>query len=222
MPTDQVRAADGGIVRVSDLGILPGVELADVRQAVPLFEALLAGGLPAAEITLRTPAALEAIELLTDAYPDGFIGAGTVRSTEDAARVIDAGARFIVSPATDPELIGYCRDRGVLVMPGVCTPTEVQTALRAGGELLKFFPAEPAGGVPFLRALSGPFRDVRFVPTGGISAANVAKYLSLPQVAACGGSWMVAPSLLAEAAFDQIRVLASEAVAIVKEVRDHA
>jgi 2-dehydro-3-deoxyphosphogluconate aldolase/(4S)-4-hydroxy-2-oxoglutarate aldolase len=219
MTTDQVSSVTESIARVRDLGILPVVELPDVKQAEPLFEALCAGGLPAAEITLRTPAGLEAIGLLADAYPTGFIGAGTVRSVEDAARVIDAGARFVVSPATDTELITFCREKGVLVMPGVCTPTEVHTALRAGAELLKFFPAEPSGGVPFLKALAGPFREVRFVPTGGINADNLGSYLRLPQVAACGGSWMVALSLLAAAAFDKVRELTAQAVALVSEVR---
>jgi 2-dehydro-3-deoxyphosphogluconate aldolase/(4S)-4-hydroxy-2-oxoglutarate aldolase len=219
MPTDQALPVEESITRVGDLGILPVVELPGVQIAAPLLEALRDGGLPAMEVTLRTPAGLGAIERLAGAYPDCFVGAGTVRSTQDAARVIDAGARFVVSPATDPELIALCCDRGVLVMPGTCTPTDVHTALRAGARLLKFFPAEPSGGTTFLKALAGPFREVRFVPTGGIGPANLASYLRLPQVAACGGSWMVAPSLLADRDFAKIRALASEAVAIVEEVR---
>ncbi len=219
MPTDLAPSVAGSIARLRDLGILPVVELVDLSQAEPLFEALCAGGLPAAEVTLRTPAGLEAIGVLARAYPDGFIGAGTVRSTADAARVIDAGARFVVSPGTDPEVVAFCCERGVLVMPGVCTPTEVQAALRAGATLLKLFPAEASGGTSFLKALAGPFREVSFVPTGGISAANLASYLKLPQVAACGGSWMVAPVLLAEACFSKVRELAAEAVGIVAEAR---
>lgn len=219
VPTDLVTAVARSIARVGDLGILPVVELADVEQAEPLFEALCAAGLPGAEITLRTPAGLEAIRRLARAYPDAFIGAGTVRSTEDAARVIDAGARFVVSPGTDQEVIAFCCEREVLAMPGVCTPTEIQAALRAGATLLKFFPAEPSGGVSFLKALSGPFREVRFVPTGGINATNLASYLKLSQVAACGGSWMVSPALLADADFDQIQSLTAEAVRIVAEAR---
>ena len=169
------------MARVAEVGLLPVVELPDVKLAEPLFEALSAGGLPAAEITLRTAAGLEGIRLLVEAYPTGFIGAGTVRTVEDAARVIDAGARFVVCPGTDPEVVAYCCEREVLVMPGVCTPTEVQAALRAGAApLLKFFPAEASGGVPFLKALAGPFGEVRFVPTGGINAANLETYLRLP------------------------------------------
>jgi 2-dehydro-3-deoxyphosphogluconate aldolase/(4S)-4-hydroxy-2-oxoglutarate aldolase len=205
--------------RVRELGVLPVVELPSVELARPLFEALLAGGLPAAEVTLRTPAGLDAIGILAEAYPDAFIGAGTVRSEEDAARVIERGARFVVSPGTDPGVVRLCRERGVLVMPGVCTPTEVQAALRLGASLLKFFPAEASGGVSFLKALAGPFADVHFVPTGGVNAANLASYLALPQVVACGGSWMVAPRLLAEGDFGQVQALAAQAVATVAEVR---
>lgn len=222
MPTDPAPVPIGeSIARLAGLGIMPVVELPDVKQAEPLLEALTAGGLPAAEITLRTPAGLEAIALLAESHPEAFVGAGTVRSTDDAARVIDAGAQFVVSPGTDPELVEFCGERGILVMPGVCTPTEVQMALRAGAKVLKFFPAEASGGVSFLKALAGPFRDVRFVPTGGVNTSNIAGYLKLPQVVACGGSWMVAPSLLAGSDFDQIRTLTAEAVAIVAEARDH-
>ena len=178
-----------------------------------------AGGVSAAEITLRTSAGMEAIHRLSEGYPEALIGAGTVRSTQDAARAIDAGATFVVCPAIDVELVELCRDRGVLVIPGVCTPTEVHTAVKAGASLLKFFPAEASGGVGYLRALAGPFREVRFLPTGGISAVNLASYLALPQVAACGGSWMVALELLGTDDFAQVTKLAAEAVAIVADVR---
>jgi len=195
------------------------VELPDVEGAEPLFGALCSGGLPAAEITLRTPAALEAIKCLAKAHPEDLIGAGTVLSTDDAARVIDAGASFVVSPVTDVEVLRLCHQRGVPVIPGVCTPTEVNTAIRAGAQLLKFFPAEASGGVAFLKALAGPFRAARFVPTGGITAANLASYLALPQVAACGGSWMVAPPLLAARDYNRVAALAAQARAAVREAR---
>jgi 2-dehydro-3-deoxyphosphogluconate aldolase/(4S)-4-hydroxy-2-oxoglutarate aldolase len=142
-----------------------------------------------------------------------------VRTTEDAARVIDAGAQFVVSPGTDPDVVAFCCEREVLVMPGVCTPTEIQAGLRAGAPLLKFFPAEPSGGIPFLKALSGPFRDVGFVPTGGINSDNLASYLKLPQVIACGGSWMVPPALIVDGDFDRIQALSAAAVRIVGEAR---
>ena len=205
--------------RVKEFGILPVVELADLKQAEPLFEALCDGGLAAAEITLRTAAGLDAIRRLVAAYPTGFIGAGTVRTLEDAARVIDAGARFVVCPGTDPEIVTFCCEKQVLVMPGVCTPTEVQMALRAGASLLKFFPAEASGGAPFLKALAGPFGEVRFVPTGGINAANLGSYLGLKQVTACGGSWMVTKALLADGDFETIRELTAEAVRVVATAR---
>ncbi|MGO9660692.1 MAG: bifunctional 4-hydroxy-2-oxoglutarate aldolase/2-dehydro-3-deoxy-phosphogluconate aldolase [Acidimicrobiales bacterium] len=222
MGSDLAPSVAEDLARVRELGILPVVELVDLKQAEPLFEALTAGGLPAAEITLRTAAGLDAIRVLVEAYPKGFIGAGTVRTKEDAARVIDAGARFVVCPGTDPEIVSFCSQKGALVMPGVCTPSEIQAALRAGAApLLKFFPAEASGGISFLKALAGPFGEVRFVPTGGINAANLASYLSLPQVAACGGSWMVTKALLAEGDFGRVQELTAEAVGIVAAARHH-
>jgi 2-dehydro-3-deoxyphosphogluconate aldolase/(4S)-4-hydroxy-2-oxoglutarate aldolase len=200
-------------------GIVPVVELQKVAQAEPLLDALCTAGLAVAEITLRTEAGIRAIELLAKAYPQALIGAGTVRSAEDAARVIDAGASFVVAPALDVELVKVCGDRGVLAIPGVCTPTEVNTALKAGASLLKFFPAEASGGTGFLSALAGPFREARFVATGGIRTDNLASYLALPQVWACGGSWMVAPRLLEACDFGQVAKLAAEAVAVVTEAR---
>jgi 2-dehydro-3-deoxyphosphogluconate aldolase/(4S)-4-hydroxy-2-oxoglutarate aldolase len=207
------------IERVRALGVLPVVEVDTVDDAQPLLAALSAGGLPAAEITLRTPAGLEAMRLLRREHPEALVGAGTVRTLADAERVLEAGAQFVVSPSTYPELIELCVAAGVPMLPGACTPTEVDAAVRAGASLVKFFPAEPMGGTSFLKALAGPFRDVRFVPTGGVNASNLAAYLALPQVAACGGSWMVAPALLRERAFDRIEALTREAVAIVAEAR---
>jgi 2-dehydro-3-deoxyphosphogluconate aldolase/(4S)-4-hydroxy-2-oxoglutarate aldolase len=205
--------------RLRRLGILPVVEVEDPNQAEELFAALSAGGIAAAEITLRTPAGAAALERLIHRHPEALLGAGSVRSLDDARRMIGIGASFVVSPGTDEEMIAYCVEHDVLVLPGVCTPTEVLRALRAGARLLKFFPAEAAGGVDYLRALSGPFRDVSFVPTGGISEANLESYLRLAQVAACGGSWMVSPGLLTAGEFDEITRLARRAVDIVEVVR---
>jgi len=204
---------------MTETGVVPVVELASVGLAAPLLEALLAGGLGVAEITLRTEAGLPAIGLLREAYPDALIGAGTVRTMEDARRVVDAGAQFVVSPGTNPELVELCCSLEVTVLPGACTPTEIDTAVRAGASAVKFFPAEAMGGLPVLRALAGPYRDVRFVPTGGISAANLGDYLAAAQVLACGGSWMVAPKLLAAGDFNQVERLARESLRIVAEVR---
>jgi 2-dehydro-3-deoxyphosphogluconate aldolase/(4S)-4-hydroxy-2-oxoglutarate aldolase len=206
-------------IRIAEAGVVPVVELRSVDEALPLLRALGAGGLPVAEITMRTEAGVRGIAALRAAYPEALVGAGTVRSLADARRVIDVGAQFVVSPATNPELIALCSTHGVPAFPGACTPTEVDAAVRAGAEIVKFFPAEAMGGTSFLRALTGPFRDVRFVPTGGIDATNLADYLLLPQVIACGGSWLVAPPLLAERRFERVEELAREAVAIVARTR---
>ena len=215
-------AASETLRRITTLGLLPVVELGSVDDAGPLLDALVAGGLPAAEITLRTDAGLTAIAALRQSHPDALVGAGTVRSADEARRVIDAGAQFVVSPGTSPEVLDVSRSAGVPAIPGVCTPTEVDSALRSGAEAVKFFPAEAMGGPPFLQALAGPFRGVPFIPTGGINASNVADYLRLPSVVACGGSWMVAPALLAEGRFDRIEKLTREGMAIVAEVRRRA
>ena len=144
---------------------------------------------------------------------------GTVLTLDSAAQVVETGAQFVVSPSTNPELIAYCRSEGIPVFPGAATPTEVDAAMRAGADAVKFFPAEAMGGIPVLKALAGPFRDVAFVPTGGINESNLADYLELPNVLACGGTWLVAPALLAEKRFDRIEALTRDAVAIAARVR---
>jgi 2-dehydro-3-deoxyphosphogluconate aldolase/(4S)-4-hydroxy-2-oxoglutarate aldolase len=208
------------LARIGQLGVLPVVELPDADAAPALAEALMAGGMDAAEITLRTAAGLDTIRSLRRRYPDMLVGAGTVRTREDAERVIDAGARFVVSPGTNLEVIEVARAAGTPVLAGACTPTEVDAAVRAGVDAVKFFPAQAMGGIPVLRAFAGPFGDVSFVPTGGISPANLAEYLSLPNVIACGGTWMVAPRLIVEERFDLIEELTRAALAIAAEARD--
>jgi 2-dehydro-3-deoxyphosphogluconate aldolase/(4S)-4-hydroxy-2-oxoglutarate aldolase len=220
--THSVAGSVSVLGSLAAVGIVPVVELASADEAAPLLEALLGGGCGIAEITLRSEAGLEAIRTLRKSYPEALIGAGTVRSLEAASAVVDAGAQFVVSPSTNPELIGFCRSAGVPVFPGACTPTEVDAAVRAGSDAVKFFPAEAMGGIHVLKALAGPFRDVSFVPTGGINQSNLADYLRLPNVVACGGSWLVAPSLLAEQRFDLIEVLTREAVLIAANVRSGA
>jgi 2-dehydro-3-deoxyphosphogluconate aldolase / (4S)-4-hydroxy-2-oxoglutarate aldolase len=204
---------------MAELGVVPVVELASADEAAPLLEALLAGGCAIAEITLRSDAGLEAIRSLRGSYPEALIGAGTVRSLEAAGAVVEAGAQFVVSPATNPEVIRFCRSEDVPVLPGACTPTEVDTALRAGADAVKFFPAEAMGGIPILKALAGPFRGVSFVPTGGVNGSNLTNYLRLPNVLACGGSWMAAPRLLAERRFDRIEALTRAAVSLAASAR---
>ena len=193
--------------------IVPVVVLDDLETAVPVASALADGGLPVAEITFRTAAAAAAIGRIA-AETDALVGAGTVVRPDQVDEAVDAGARFIVTPGLSLGVIERCRELDVPVIPGVATATEVIAAVDQGLDLLKLFPAEAAGGIALLRALRGPFPDVRFVPTGGISAANAATYLALPSVAAVGGSWMVTPELIAARDFARITHLAREAVSI--------
>jgi 2-dehydro-3-deoxyphosphogluconate aldolase / (4S)-4-hydroxy-2-oxoglutarate aldolase len=201
-------------------GVIPVVAIEDAQHANRLGEALLAGGLPCAEITFRTAAAGEAIRRLTTAFPEMLVGAGTVLSVEQAEQAVDAGAQFIVAPGFDPQVVDWCLDHHVPVTPGVVTPTEISTVLAKGLNVLKFFPAEAMGGIKTLKAVGGPFRDVTFIPTGGINADNLARYLHLPMVHACGGSWIVNKHLIAEGKFDTITRLVREALAIVQQVRE--
>ncbi|HEY6787980.1 MAG TPA: bifunctional 4-hydroxy-2-oxoglutarate aldolase/2-dehydro-3-deoxy-phosphogluconate aldolase [Trebonia sp.] len=193
--------------------LLPVVVIDDPRAAPPLAAALIRGGLRCAEVTLRTAAAEEAIRAMA-ANPDIVVGAGTVLSAAQAARVIDAGARYVVTPGLSLEVVRHCQARSVPVFPGVATASELMTALDAGIEMVKFFPAEPLGGVTTLSALAAPFQMMRFIPTGGVTAAKLPSYLRHPAVLAVGGSWMVAPSLINAGNFDEITRLTAEAVAI--------
>ncbi len=195
------------------------VELPAVELAVPLAEALVAGGLPCVEITLRTPGALAGLEAIRRRFPDILLGAGTVLSVDQVDAAVSAGADFIVSPGTNPALVELCGSRGVPILPGVCTPSEIEVARALGLGNVKFFPSEPMGGAPFLRALCGPYRDISFVPTGGITPAVLPDYLALPQVLACGGSWMVKPATIAAGEFAAIEQLAAAAVALVQASR---
>jgi 2-dehydro-3-deoxyphosphogluconate aldolase/(4S)-4-hydroxy-2-oxoglutarate aldolase len=197
--------------------IVPVVVLEELETAVPVATALAEGGIPVAEVTFRTAVAAAAIRRIAD-DTDVLVGAGTVVRPEQVDEAVAAGARFIVSPGLSLRVIERCRELDVLVIPGVATATEVIAALDQGLDLLKLFPAEAAGGIALLRALRGPFPDVRFVPTGGISAANAASYLALPSVAAVGGSWMVAPELIAARDYAAITRLAREAATLTAEV----
>ena len=197
--------------------IVPVVVLEELETAAPVAAALAEGGIPVAEVTFRTAVAAAAIRRIAD-DTDVLVGAGTVVRPEQVDEAVAAGARFIVSPGLSLRVIERCRELDVLVVPGVATATEVIAALDQGLDLLKLFPAEAAGGVALLRALRGPFPDVRFVPTGGISAANAASYLALPSVAAVGGSWMVTPELIAARDYAAITQLAREAATLAGEV----
>jgi 2-dehydro-3-deoxyphosphogluconate aldolase/(4S)-4-hydroxy-2-oxoglutarate aldolase len=201
--------------------ILPVVVLADAKAAEPLAGALMAGGLPCAEVTFRTDAAAEAIEIMAR-RPELLVGAGTVVSPAQVDRAVDAGARFIVSPGFGPAVVRRCAERGVPVFPGVATATEIQMALDAGLRTVKFFPAQQLGGAAMVKALAAPFRDVRFVPTGGVTTANLADYLSVPAVLAVGGTWMVAPDLLAAGDWTEVTRRAGAAVAAARDATGEA
>ena len=201
------------------IGIVPVVVLDDAKDAVPLAQALCEGGLPCAEVTFRAAAAEESIRKISEAYPQMLVGAGTVLSVEQAERAVAAGAKFIVSPGFNPKVVKYCIDHEIPVTPGIQTPTEIEMALEYGLEVLKFFPAEPAGGLKMIKALAAPYTMVRFMPTGGINENNVRDYLKYDKIHACGGSWMVKGDLIRAGEFDKIREMVKQAAEIVKEVR---
>ena len=205
--------------KLKKIGIIPVVVLNDDKDALPLAECLTEGGLPCAEVTFRTAAAEASIRKMAKAYPDMIVGAGTVLTTEQADRAIDAGAKFIVSPGFNPKVTEYVLKKGVPMTPGVCTPTEIEAALQFGLDVLKFFPAEPSGGLKMIKALAAPYVGLQFMPTGGISAANVRDYLAYDRIVACGGSWMVNGNLVKEGKFDEILKMVREAADIVKEIR---
>ena len=200
--------------RFAALRILPVIVIDDPDDAVPLAGALSDGGLPCAEITLRTPRALEALRRIAAEVPDMLVGAGTVLTPEQAAAARDAGARFMVAPGFNPAVVDYCLAQEIPVFPGVCTPTEIEMALGHGLSVLKFFPAEPIGGLTFLEAIAAPYTGVTFMPTGGIGPSNLASYLAFSRVVACGGSWMAPNDLIAARQFDQIRSVTRAAVAL--------
>ncbi|MBQ3418686.1 MAG: bifunctional 4-hydroxy-2-oxoglutarate aldolase/2-dehydro-3-deoxy-phosphogluconate aldolase [Erysipelotrichaceae bacterium] len=200
-------------------GVVPVVVLDDSKDALPLAKALVDGGLPCAEVTFRTSAAKEAIHLIVEEYPDMLVGAGTVLNIEQAKDAINVGAKFIVSPGFDDDLVRYCKENNIPVFPGVVTPTEVMKALKYDLKVLKFFPAENYGGLATIKALSAPFNNIQFMPTGGINSKNIKDYLTNNKIIACGGSWMVKKELINEGKFDVIESLVKEAVSIVKEIR---
>ena len=204
---------------IAQYGVVPVVVLEDEKDALPLAEALIKGGLPVAEVTFRTAAAEGSIKAMCEAYPEMLVGAGTVLSVEQVDRALKAGARFIVTPGFDEEVVDYCIANNIPVYPGTVTPSEVTKAVKRGLNICKFFPTEQYGGVSTIKALSAPFTTVKFMPTGGVSAKNLKDYLSCGKIVACGGSWMVKGDLIKAQQFDKIRELTAEAVALVKEIR---
>lgn len=200
--------------KINDFGILPVVKIENAKNSVPLGEALIEGNLPIIEITFRTEAAEQAIKNLSEKLPGILIGAGTVLTIDQVKKATEAGAKFIVSPGFNPRVVDFCINNKITVIPGICNPTQIEMALEYKLTVVKFFPAETCGGIKLLKAISAPYGDIKFIPTGGINSENLFSYLSFNKVIACGGSWMVKSDLISEGKFDQITVLSKEAVEI--------
>jgi len=198
--------------KIGKLGIVPVVKIEKATDALFLGKALLAGGLPIAEITFRTSAAEESIKILTKELPDLLVGAGTVLTVEQAQRAVAAGAKFIVSAGFGPKVVDYCVVNNIPVTPGINSPTQVEMALEKGLEVVKFFPAEASGGLSMIKSMSAPYTDVKFIPTGGLNLTNFCDYLSFPRILAIGGSWMVKTNLISSGNFEEITRLTKEAI----------
>ena len=204
---------------ISKVGLVPVIKLNDPNKAVPLVNALKKGGIPVAEVTFRAAGADIAISNIAKECPDILVGAGTVVTLDQCKAAIKAGAKYIISPGFDPEIVGYCAKHNVPITPGCTNPSEVSIATKMGLEVVKFFPAEAAGGLKVLKALAGPFPNMRFIPTGGIGPNNLNDYLAFPKIIACGGSWMVPEKLVDNEDWDGITALAKEAVLTMLDVK---
>ncbi len=206
--------------KLGEFGIVPVVVLDDAKDAEKLAQALCDGGLACAEVTFRTPAAAESIRIMTEKFPDMLVGAGTVLTPEQADRAIEAGAKFIVAPGLNPKVVKHCQEKGIPMAPGVCTPSEIEQALELGLDVVKFFPAEPSGGLNMIKAVAAAYTTLKFMPTGGINPQNITPYLQYDHILACGGSWMVKGSLVKEGNFEKITELTKEAVSLVSAARE--
>lgn len=206
--------------RLRLIRLAPVIVIDDPNHAAPLAQALVEGGLPCAEVTFRTMGAADALRRMADAHPDMLVGAGTVLTAQQAAQARDAGAQFIVSPGFNPVVVDYCLEQGIPIFPGVCTPTEIEAALQKGLKVVKFFPAEPAGGLAYLKAISAPYSMVEFIPTGGINAEKLPSYLSFKNVVACGGSWMAPSDWIRAGAFERIREETAKAVQTIQQITE--
>jgi len=194
-------------------GIVPVIAIEHAEDADPLAQALSEGGLPCAEVTFRTKAGQEAIARIARSHPTMLLGAGTVLTVAQVQAAVDAGAKFIVSPGLNRKVVEYCLANDIPITPGVLTPSEIEVALEYGLEVVKFFPAEAGGGLAYLKAISAPYKSLRFIPTGGIDESNLLSYLKFPKVHACGGSWMVKPEMITNHQFEDIKKITSAAVA---------
>ena len=198
--------------KIQKIGIVPVVVLNDAKDAAPLAKALCDGGLPCAEVTFRTEAAEESIRIMAEQFPQMLVGAGTVLTTEQVDRAVAAGAKFIVSPGLNPKVVKYCIEKGVPVTPGTANPSDVEQAIELGLEVVKFFPAEAAGGLNMIKSMAAPYTNMKFMPTGGVNAKNLTSYLDFPKIIACGGSWMVPGDLINAGEWHKIEQLTREAV----------
>jgi 2-dehydro-3-deoxyphosphogluconate aldolase/(4S)-4-hydroxy-2-oxoglutarate aldolase len=194
------------------IGIVPVIKIDDAAKAVPLARALAAGGIPCAEITFRTEQGEEALRRVSRECPEILLGAGTVLTTGQVDKAIDAGAQFIVSPGFNPKVVAHCVNRGIAVTPGCSNPSDIEQALEAGLDVVKFFPAENTGGLPYIKAIAAPYPGLKFMPTGGINVNNIGSYLAYEKILACGGSWMADAALINAARFDEITALCREAL----------
>ncbi len=200
------------LMKIKKTGIVPVVKLDRAKDAEPLAGALYEGGLLCAEVTFRTDAAEEAIRIMTSKCPNMLVGAGTVLTTEQVDKAIRAGASFIVSPGLNPKIVKYCITKGIPVIPGCANPSDIEQAMELGLEVVKFFPAEAAGGLNMIKAMSAPYVNMQFMPTGGINEKNLNTYLDFPKIIACGGSWMVNDAMIKAGEFDKVKALTKEAV----------
>ena len=202
-----------------DYAVVPVVVLDDAEDAAPLAEALVKGGIPCAEVTFRTEAAEESIRIMSEKYPEMLVGAGTVLTTEQVDRAVAAGAKFIVSPGFDPEIVDYCMEKNIPVFPGCVSPSEVAQAVKRGVKVVKFFPAEQAGGLAMLKAMAAPYTMLKFMPTGGINTKNLKEYLGFSKILCCGGSWMVKGDMIKNKEFDKITEMTREATELAAAAR---
>lgn len=198
--------------QIKKIGIVPVVKIDRAEDALPLAKALCAGGLPCAEVTFRTDAAAEAIKIMVDNFPEMCVGAGTVLNAAQVDAAVEAGAKFIVSPGLNPNTVRYCIEKNVPITPGTSSPSDIEQAIELGLDVVKFFPAEQSGGLAKIKAMAAPYVNMKFMPTGGISAKNLTSYLDFDKIIACGGSWMVPGDLINEGAWDKIEQLTREAV----------
>jgi 2-dehydro-3-deoxyphosphogluconate aldolase/(4S)-4-hydroxy-2-oxoglutarate aldolase len=200
------------IETLGKIGLVPVIKIDDAAKAVPLAKALEAGGIPCAEVTFRTAAGEEAIRRINAEVPSVLVGAGTVLSVDQVDRAIAAGAKFIVSPGLNPKVVSHCIQKGIPVVPGCANPSDIEQALELGLEVVKFFPAEQAGGLDYIKAIAAPYPNLKFMPTGGINQGNLGKYLGFDKILACGGSWMVGADLINAGEFGKITALCKEAM----------